>query len=236
MSVGLWVYLDWLPRFASNWTHRGRAAARTAQSSMQVLPETLHPRPSPGQPGKSRAGRRANQWSYRIFHRRLSWPLACSMRALPHCAVRAAPRCSRPFEPKGESMSTARIPLAVRRGRHSRPRSDPISRPRKADDTIKIGILHSLVGHDGDQRNDPEGSDVDGGRRRQCQRRASRQEDRAGGGRPRLELAAVCGEGPRTADKGQGCRRVRLLDLGVPQVGTAGVRGAERTAVLPARI
>ena len=33
--------------------------------------------------------------------------------------------------------------------------------------------------------------------------------------------------------EGQGRRRLRLLDLGLPQVGAAGVRGAERPPVLP---
>ena len=36
--------------------------------------------------------------------------------------------------------------------------------------------------------------------------------------------------------KGQGRRRIRLLDLGVAQVRAAGVRGAQRAIVLPAGI
>jgi ABC-type branched-subunit amino acid transport system substrate-binding protein len=52
-------------------------------------------------------------------------------------------------------------------------------------------------------------------------------------GRPGIRLAAVCGKGARTADRAEGRRDVRLLDLGEPQVGPAGDRGAERPAVLP---
>jgi hypothetical protein len=40
-------------------------------------------------------------------------------------------------------------------------------------------------------------------------------------------------EGPPAADPGQGGGDLRLLDLGVPQVGAAGLRGAQRPAVLP---
>jgi Periplasmic binding protein domain len=51
--------------------------------------------------------------------------------------------------------------------------------------------------------------------------------------RPSVELAALCREGARAAVEGQGGRSDRLLDLGVPQVGAAGVRGAERPPFYP---
>ena len=43
-------------------------------------------------------------------------------------------------------------------------------------------------------------------------------------------------EKPPAADPGQGRGGVRLLDLGVAQVGAAGVRGAQRPAVLPGAV
>ena len=55
----------------------------------------------------------------------------------------------------------------------------------------------------------------------------------AGGRRPGLELAAVRREGARADREGQGGGHLRLLDLGQPQVGAAGVRGAEQHPVLP---
>src|ERR1700679_3457274 len=81
------------------------------------------------------------------------------------------------------------------------------------------------VGNDGDQRDDSQGPDADADRRAERQRRPARQEDRAGGGRPPLEVAAVRREGARTDQPRQGRRGVRLLDLGVAQIGAAGVRG-----------
>ncbi len=49
----------------------------------------------------------------------------------------------------------------------------------------------------------------------------------------RVELAAVRGKGPPVADPGQGRGGLWLLDLGVAQIGVAGVRGTQRIAVLP---
>jgi urea transport system substrate-binding protein len=43
-------------------------------------------------------------------------------------------------------------------------------------------------------------------------------------------------KGARTPQQGQGRGGLRLLDLGVAEVGAAGVRGAQRAFVLPARI
>ena len=50
---------------------------------------------------------------------------------------------------------------------------------------------------------------------------------------PASELAAVRREGARPDPEREGRRHLRLLDLGVAQVGAAGVRGAERPALLP---
>ena len=88
------------------------------------------------------------------------------------------------------------------------------------------------VGHDGDQRDDPQGHRPDDGRRHQQEGRAARQEGRGGGRRSGVELAALRRKGARAVVQGQGRRRVRLLDLGIAQIGAAGLRGAERAAVL----
>ncbi len=88
-------------------------------------------------------------------------------------------------------------------------------------------------GHDGDQRDDAEGRHADADRRSEQEGRPARQEARAGGRRSGVELAVVRREGARAAAKGQGGGGVRLLDVGFAQVGAAGVRGAERPAVLP---
>ena len=54
------------------------------------------------------------------------------------------------------------------------------------------------------------------------------------GGRRRsgLELAALRREGPRADRQGQGGRDLRLLDLGVAQIGAAGLQGAELDPLL----
>ena len=99
----------------------------------------------------------------------------------------------------------------------------------RAEDTIKVGILHSLSGTMAisettlkdvmlmliDEQNKKGG--------------VLGKKLEAGGRRPRLELAAVRRKGARADHQGQGRGRVRLLDLGVAQVGAAGVQGA-RTA------
>ena len=106
----------------------------------------------------------------------------------------------------------------------------------RAEDTIKIGILHSLSGTMAISETILQGPDADAGRRAQRERRPARQEDRAGRRRSRVELAAVRGKGARADQQGQSRGGVRLLDLGLAQIRAAGVRGTERTAVLPARI
>ena len=106
----------------------------------------------------------------------------------------------------------------------------------RAEDTIKIGILHSLSGTMAISETIlkdlmlMEVADVN-----------------AKGGLlgKKIEPVVVdpASNWPLFAEKarelitqGQGCRRVRLLDLGVAQIGAAGVRGTQRTTVLSARI
>src|SRR5205823_1577991 len=81
-----------------------------------------------------------------------------------------------------------------------------------------------------------QGRDADGDRRDQRQGWGPWQEARAGGRRPRVELAAVRGKGAPAPDAGQGRGRLRLLDERIAQVGAAGIRGIERPALLPGAI
>ena len=125
--------------------------------------------------------------------------------------------------------------LAERRSRRSHDRGDErLCRCRGRYDQGRHPAF--AVGHDGDQRDDPEGCDADADRRAQRQGRPARQEGGAGGGRSGLELAAVRREGARANQQGQGRGGLRLLDLGLAQIGAAGVRRAQRSALLSARI
>ena len=102
--------------------------------------------------------------------------------------------------------------------------------------TVKVGVLHSLSGTMAISETVLKDVGADGGRGDQRQGRRDGLQDRAGGGRPGLELAALRREGAPAHHAGQGRGGVRLLDLGVAQVRAAGVRGAERPAVLPGAV
>jgi urea transport system substrate-binding protein len=144
MSASLSVDLDWLPRFTSNWTHQGRSAPEAAQRSCRFRPKPrttvylLSNLRNPAPAANPTNG--AIAFTAGGSHRR---PLLhASVVAL---AVRAAPRCSRQFEPKGEPKSTARIRwLSAAAAILAIFGSGPNS--ARAEDTIKIGILHSLSG------------------------------------------------------------------------------------------
>ena len=105
-----------------------------------------------------------------------------------------------------------------------------------AADTIKVGVLHSLSGTMAISETSLKDTALMADRRDQHEGRRAGQEARAGGRRPGVELAAVRREGQAAAHEGQGRRGVRLLDIGVAQVGAAGVRGAQRPAVLPGAV
>ena len=95
-----------------------------------------------------------------------------------------------------------------------------------ADDTIKVGILHSLSGT----------MAISETILKDVMLMQIAELNAKGGllGKkiepvvvdPGLELAAVRRKGARADQQGQGRSGVRLLDLGVAQVGAAGVRGA----------
>ncbi len=111
-----------------------------------------------------------------------------------------------------------------------------VGAPALAADTIKVGVLHSLSGTMAISETvlkDVTLMAID--------------EINAKGGvlgkklepvvvDPGVELAAVRRKGAAADRAGQGRRRVRLLDVGVAQVGAAGVRGTERPALLPGAV
>jgi ABC-type branched-subunit amino acid transport system substrate-binding protein len=144
MSADLSADLDWLPRFASNWTHQGRSAPEVAQSSCRFCPKPctavylLSNLGNPAPLAKPTNG--AIAFSTGGSHAPLL--LHASVAAL---AERAAPRCSRQFERKGDPMSTARNRWLSAAAAVLAIFGSGVN-AAKADDTIKIGVLHSLSG------------------------------------------------------------------------------------------
>ena len=202
----------------------GRRSARAAPLSICAAEVTT--KRSPHRP-------RGLDSSFRFALVLYRW--AAAMQASPKPPASATADSGRTRIGKGEHNGNHAQVLAERRSRRSHGRGDERLRRRRG--RYDQGRHPPFaVGHDGDQRDDPEGCDADADRRAQRQGRPARQEDRAGGGRPGLELAAVRREGARADQQGQGRGGVRLLDLGLAQIGAAGVRGAERSPLLSARI
>ena len=75
--------------------------------------------------------------------------------------------------------------------------------PAHAEDTIKIGVLHSLSGTMAISETDAQGHGPDDGRRHQQEGRPARQEGRGGGRRSGLGLAALRRKGARAPGEGQ---------------------------------
>ena len=106
----------------------------------------------------------------------------------------------------------------------------------QAQGTIKVGILHSLSGTMAISETTLKDTIL----------MMIEEQNKKGGllGRkleavvvdPGLGLAALRREGARAAREGQGRRRLRLLDVGVAQVGAAGVREEQRPALLPGAV
>ena len=107
-----------------------------------------------------------------------------------------------------------------------------VSAAYAAEDTIKVGILHSLSGTmaisesalkdtvlmlvaDQNKKGGLLGRKLEAGRRR-----------------PRIGPGCLYRQGPRVARKGEGRGRVRLLDLDLPEGGDSRLRAIERPAVL----
>ena len=101
-----------------------------------------------------------------------------------------------------------------------------------AGGTIKVGILHSLSGTMAISETTLKDVMLMLIEQQNAKGGLLGKKLEAGGGRSRLQLAAVRRKGAAAAVGGQVRRGVRLLDLGVAQVGAAGVRGAERHPVL----
>jgi urea transport system substrate-binding protein len=119
---------------------------RDCPEPMQVLPERVAYRPSPEQPLKSGAYRRASKWSHRIFHQRLSLPFFASCERCPTDGLSGSRVAMLPaIELKGEPMSTARIRWLSAAAAVLAIFGSGVN-SAKAEDTIKIGILHSLSG------------------------------------------------------------------------------------------
>ena len=124
--------------------------------------------------------------------------------------------------------------LAFCRGRcsrHLRRRHQPSEGTRYHQDRDSAFAL----GHDGDQRDHPQGLHADAGGRAQRKggllgkksKRSSSIQPRTGRCSPRRRASCCAGEGRRG---------VRLLDVCLAQVGVARIRGAERPSVLSTRV
>ena len=102
--------------------------------------------------------------------------------------------------------------------------------------TVKVGVLHSLSGTMAISETVLKDMALMAIDEINAKGGVMGKQARAGRRRSGVELAAVRREGAPAPHAGQGRRRVRLLDFGVAQVGAAGVRGAERPAVLPGAV
>ena len=96
--------------------------------------------------------------------------------------------------------------------------SGAMSLPVFAQETIKVGVLHSLSGTMAISETVLKDTVLMAIDEINAKGGAARQEARAGGGRPGLELAAVRREGAPADQPGQGGRHLRLLDQRVAQV------------------
>ena len=89
---------------------------------------------------------------------------------------------------------------------------------------IKVGVLHSLSGTMAISETVLKDTALMAIDEINAKGGVHGQADRAGGRRPGVQLAAVRRKGAAADHAGQGGGDLRLLDLGVAQVGAAGVR------------
>src|ERR1700729_2008195 len=122
-------------------SHAGGCPAR-----MQVLPETLCFRPLARQPASTSAYRNVFRWCFRILCRWLSVPVhpSCERQGTDG-QTGAASRCSRSSNHTGAVMSTVRQRWLSAAAAVLAILGSGVNHA-KAEDTIKIGILHSLSG------------------------------------------------------------------------------------------
>ena len=88
------------------------------------------------------------------------------------------------------------------------------------------------VGHHGHQRVRAQGHGSDADRGPEQEGRVARQETRAGHRRPGVGLGRLYGQGIRTARKGKGRGRIRVLDLQLPKGRYSCLRAIQRSAFL----
>jgi uncharacterized protein (DUF1684 family) len=100
-----------------------------------------------------------------------------------------------------------------------------VSSLSRAADTIKVGVLHSLSGTMAISETTLKDTML---------MLIEEQNNKGGvlGKKLSLGLAVVCREGPRADHQKQDRRYFRLLDIGVAQIGTAGLRGTQQYLVL----
>ena len=110
--------------------------------------------------------------------------------------------------------------------------SAPVSVGAQAQDTIKVGVLHSLSGTMAISETTLKDTILMMIDEQNKKGRTARQEARSRRRRSGVGLAAVRREGARAAREGQGRGRLRLLDVGLQKVGAAGVREGQRPALL----
>ena len=106
----------------------------------------------------------------------------------------------------------------------------------EAGDVIKVGVLHSLSGTMSISEVAVKGRHHSGDQRDQCGRRSARQADRTDHRGRRFRLAHLRRKGAQADRARPGPGGVRLLDLGQPQGGVAGIRRSRPPAVLPGAV
>ena len=105
---------------------------------------------------------------------------------------------------------------------------------RRRDDQGRCASF--FVRDDGDLGDHAQGRDAHADRRAECQGRTARQEAGSRRGRSGVQLAALRRESTRAHFQGQGRGDLRMLDIGVAQIGAPGLRGTRRPAVLSSSV
>ena len=194
---------NWTPSALIDWTHGSIVRACTLPDAQVRLPRKL---PIALRHWRRRrlAKPRASGWCHCICGRWLLAEAGRDARFEPSAgAASRAGSMPQLATIEGETLMRITRRSWLQRGRSAACRSADWARQgaRRRHDQDRHPAF--ALGHDGDQRNDPQGPDADAGRRAQRQRRPARQEDRAGRRRSRLELAAVRREGARADQQGQ---------------------------------
>ena len=140
---------------------------------------------------------------------------------------------------KGDGMAadlTSRLPQGLARGRDGARRRSRVPQHSESAGHGQDRRPALALGHDGHQRGVAAGRRADGHRGGQRQGRRHGPQDRARRRRSGVELGSLRREGQAAPAAGQGGGRVRVLDVGQPEVGPAGVREQQRPALLPGAV